>query len=125
MAAVILEVLEYKREKVNGTLMDKYKMKLKDGVNIYETIGFRLAFPLVLQAGQLLENMRAVGELSQEDFAKEWYEAKEIEDDKLRKKENTAKVEHINPEVTSKSKISKNVMIFKPKIQIPEQLSLF
>lgn len=120
MASVILEVLEYKREKINGTPMDRYKMKLKDGDNVHQTIGFRLAVPIMLKAGQLLENMRVVGELSQESFAREWYEAKNIEAEKFRRKDMVSKVEQIKKVVTKKVEDK-----MKPKIQAPEQLRLF
>lgn len=124
MAAVILKVLEYRREEINGTLMDKYKMLLKDGTSVYESIGIRHAFPLVLEAGQLLENMRAVGELSGAEFAKELYEAKDIEERKVKSQEERMKVDDIH-KITKKAEVAIKDRVMKPVVYVPEQLSLF
>lgn len=124
MAAVILQVIDYKREKINGTLMDRYKLKLKDGDRVYETLGFRHSSHLVLQPGQLLENMREVGELSSEDFAKEWYEAKEIEQAKLHRKEQLKKDDGFKKAMKKAEAIVKE-KVLQPVRCVPEQMSLF
>lgn len=68
MSAIILEVLTYKRESINGSLQDKYVFSLLEGDKVYTTIGFRPAFPIILKAGDVLENMRAIGHISDEEL---------------------------------------------------------
>lgn len=125
MAVIILKVIEYKREKINGILMDSYKLKLKNGDRVYETLGSRHAFPLQLEAGNILENMRAIGKLSNEEFAKEWYEAIAIEKAiEERKKESL--ITNQKEMLIRRTEMRKPVAE-KPKPLVPQmqQLSLF
>lgn len=125
MAAIILKVIEYKREKINGILMDSYKLKMKDGDRVYETLGFRHAFPLQLEPGNILENMRAMGKLSDEEFVKEWYEAIAIEKAIEERKKEASVTKKEEPIV--KSAEMRKPVAEKPKPLAPQmqQLSLF
>lgn len=105
--------------------MDSYKLKMKDGDRVYETLGFRHAFPLQLEPGNILENMRAMGKLSDEEFAKEWYEAIAIEK-AIEERKKEASITKKEEPVVRRTEMRKPVSE-KPKTLVHQmqQLSLF
>ena len=82
MQNVVLEVLDHKRDSMNGANFERYKFKLIRDKAIYISDGFG-QIGTEIKPGDIIENMTVIGKLSKTELCTLYYEAKEWKDKQI------------------------------------------
>lgn len=92
MKQIVLEVISHVLININGTKLEKYKLKLLESNAVFITDGFSASGTPIIQVGDVIEYMEVIDKLSDAQMCEVFYKVKDIEKAYKREIEKATKI---------------------------------